>query len=219
MQVDAYDSGGAVSNVQLFLKDTLVRQENFEPWTWNAAGIGQSDALLSGLPTGDYTLRAVATDNSGLQTTVERVISVALLGDFNRDGSVDTADFTVWRDTLGQAVTPFAAADADGSGVIGVEDYALWRANYGQAVGATTLVRSIAPQASRGVTIEAPPAVTAASSVDPDTSDAPIDRPMATATVSIRCCCSKRLTPCWARTRTESTRRQSRTRPTKIDQR
>ncbi len=54
-----------------------------------------------------------------------------LLGDYNRDGSVDAADFTVWRDTLGTTTTSFSAADGNGNGVIDQGDYAAWRANFG----------------------------------------------------------------------------------------
>ncbi|MEN1679616.1 MAG: hypothetical protein AAGJ46_08480 [Planctomycetota bacterium] len=52
-------------------------------------------------------------------------------GDFNNDGSVDAADFTVWRDTLNDIVTPGTGADADESGVIDLGDHQAWAANFG----------------------------------------------------------------------------------------
>jgi hypothetical protein len=55
-----------------------------------------------------------------------------LQGDFNLDGIVNAADYTVWRDALGQTgVTPFSGADANGDGVIDSTDYQLWKANFG----------------------------------------------------------------------------------------
>lgn len=57
-------------------------------------------------------------------------------GDFNRDGLVDAADYTVYRDTLGQVVSPLSGADADGSGLVDAADRSIWLATYGQ----TTLV-------------------------------------------------------------------------------
>ncbi|MEO1495774.1 MAG: family 16 glycosylhydrolase [Planctomycetota bacterium] len=48
----------------------------------------------------------------------------ALDGDFNFDGRVDAADYTVWRDTLGSPHQ--LAADADRNGVVEVADYAWW---------------------------------------------------------------------------------------------
>jgi hypothetical protein len=52
-------------------------------------------------------------------------------GDYNNDGSVDAADYAMWRNSLGLSVTPLAGADGDGSGVVDAGDYAVWRANFG----------------------------------------------------------------------------------------
>ena len=57
-----------------------------------------------------------------------------LLGDYNLDGIVDAADYTVWRDTLGQSAMPFSGADGDGSGVIDQPDYDVWKADFGNTL-------------------------------------------------------------------------------------
>lgn len=54
-----------------------------------------------------------------------------LPGDYNGDGSIDAADYTVWRDTLGS--TTELAADGDGDLTIGAGDYNLWRNAFGSA--------------------------------------------------------------------------------------
>jgi hypothetical protein len=46
--------------------------------------------------------------------------ATALPGDFNRDGRVDAADYTVWRDGLGTKYGP--------------DDYTLWKSHFGQSV-------------------------------------------------------------------------------------
>ena len=69
-----------------------------------------------------------------------------LPGDFNGDGVVDAADYTVWRDNLGQSVLAFTGADADGDARITQIDYQLWVANYG-AMGANPLVAVPEPNA------------------------------------------------------------------------
>lgn len=130
VQVDAYDSGGSISNVQLFLNDQLVRQDDSNPYTWNTPS--QDDPLLDDLPSGSYTLRAVATDNTGATTSTTRVITVGVEGDYNRDGVVNIADYTLWRDTLGQTPDRFAGADGDGSGEVDAEDYNVWKTNFGR---------------------------------------------------------------------------------------
>jgi hypothetical protein len=55
----------------------------------------------------------------------------ALLGDYNRDGMVNSSDYVAWRNTLGANVTRYAGADGDGSGKIDQGDYAKWRAGFG----------------------------------------------------------------------------------------
>ena len=59
----------------------------------------------------------------------------ALPGDYNLDGVVDAADYTVWRDTLGTGgLMPYEGADGSGNGVIGPEDYLIWKSQYGQTL-------------------------------------------------------------------------------------
>jgi hypothetical protein len=52
-------------------------------------------------------------------------------GDYNNNGIVDAADYTVWRDTLGQTGEGLDA-DYDKSNSIDGLDYAAWQQHYGQ---------------------------------------------------------------------------------------
>lgn len=59
----------------------------------------------------------------------------ALFGDYNQNGTVDAADYTLWRDTFGlSGLAAFSGADGDGNGVIGPGDYNVWRAHFGQSL-------------------------------------------------------------------------------------
>ena len=53
-----------------------------------------------------------------------------LPGNFNGDGIVDAADYTVWRDHLGEANEGFLNGNGDGLNGINQDDYALWKANF-----------------------------------------------------------------------------------------
>jgi hypothetical protein len=59
-------------------------------------------------------------------------------GDYNGNGTVDAADYVVWRDTLGQNVTAGQGADGDGSSVIDTGDYNYWMARFGNVIPAAT---------------------------------------------------------------------------------
>lgn len=52
-------------------------------------------------------------------------------GDFNDDGTVDIADYTVWRDNLGAADESALNGNGTGDGVIDESDYALWQTFFG----------------------------------------------------------------------------------------
>lgn len=61
------------------------------------------------------------------------VLSAGLQGDYNRNGTVDAADYTVWRDTLGSTID--LRADGNANQMIDVGDYTAWKTNYGNTSG------------------------------------------------------------------------------------
>jgi len=56
-------------------------------------------------------------------------------GDYNGDGTIDAADYVVWRTTLDQPAVPAGSgADGDGDGTIDADDYDFWAARFGDIV-------------------------------------------------------------------------------------
>jgi hypothetical protein len=72
-----------------------------------------------------------------------------LPGDFNSDGVVDAADYTVWRDNLGSTSADGpVAGDADGNRLVNDADYRLWRLHFGLAAPAAALgATQVVPEA------------------------------------------------------------------------
>jgi hypothetical protein len=60
-----------------------------------------------------------------------------LVGDYNADGAVNAADYTVWRDTLNG--TTSVAADGTQNGRVDQADYTLWVSRYGNRANATAV--------------------------------------------------------------------------------
>jgi T5SS/PEP-CTERM-associated repeat protein len=114
-----YDQLLVAGNIKLngTLEVSLV--SSFSPAFGNSFNILDWDGTLTGqyanvnLPTIGGSL---GWDTSQLYTT--GVLSVILLGDYNKNGTVDAADYVVWRKT-------------DGSPA----GYNLWRANFGRTAG------------------------------------------------------------------------------------
>ena len=55
-----------------------------------------------------------------------------LPGDFNDDGIVDTADFTVWRDNLNAPDESSLNGNGSGQNGVDISDLVLWQSNFGQ---------------------------------------------------------------------------------------
>ncbi len=64
-------------------------------------------------------------------------------GDYNGDGMVNLADYTVWRDNLGATNASLAEGDGNGDGSVTAADYQVWKSQFGQAA-ANGLGQSVA---------------------------------------------------------------------------
>jgi hypothetical protein len=75
-------------------------------------------AFRYGVGVEDFSVAATAMNNAA-----------GVVGDYNGNGIVDAADYTVWRDTLGS--TTSLAADGSGNHVVDLADYSVWKTNFG----------------------------------------------------------------------------------------
>ncbi|QDU54823.1 PEP-CTERM sorting domain-containing protein [Aeoliella mucimassa] len=121
----------------------------------NESPIGFIDGPSTSFGDADIAAYEAATDLPSLEQPGTAYIdnfrireSNLLPGDFNADGSVDLADYTVWRDHLG-AADELAIANA-GDGLLGVDtnDYLLWKSNFGTTLTAGSLHSVTVPEPS-----------------------------------------------------------------------
>ncbi|HEY4234115.1 MAG TPA: PEP-CTERM sorting domain-containing protein [Lacipirellulaceae bacterium] len=59
----------------------------------------------------------------------------APVGDYNNNGIVDAADYTVWRDHLGQSGATLANRDPSVTGLVKAADYTSWVNHFGNGAG------------------------------------------------------------------------------------
>jgi hypothetical protein len=70
-------------------------------------------------------------------------------GDYNGNGEVDAADYTVWRDALTQSVTAGEGADGNANGTIDPADYDFWQARFGNVVPGSSGAASVPEPTAR----------------------------------------------------------------------
>ncbi len=122
LQVLPVDLGGGSYVPQLGDEFALVASQN------GFAGMFTSFDL----PTlGSGLEWALMTDDMLLSLAVVEA-TAGLAGDYNNDGMVDAADYTVWRNSLGSG-TPLLNETAS-LGTVDQEDYAAWKANFGASL-------------------------------------------------------------------------------------
>lgn len=108
-----------------FSIDALVTADVNRDWEFNTGDIAPFLALFD-----DPTDANQIFLDAGL----------TVLGDYNGDGEVNAADYTVWADNFGSMID--LDADGNGNGVIDAADYTIWADNFGT---------SIVPSGSAGI--------------------------------------------------------------------
>jgi hypothetical protein len=70
-----------------------------------------------------------------------------VLGDYNRNGVVDAADYVVWRNTSGQTGSGLPA-DGDQNNSVGNSDYSIWRSRFGSSTASASAAAQNVPEPS-----------------------------------------------------------------------
>lgn len=105
-------------------------------------GPGNSfNILTAGAITGTFaaTLPKISAGlvwNVSVSSTALTLTVVA--ADYNHNGIVDAADYSVWRDNMGKTVTAYTNGDGDGNGMVNQNDYTIWKNNFGETAGGSS---------------------------------------------------------------------------------
>ena len=125
-------AGGASANelAELFLSGSST----FDPAESHSIGAAYNPAVFGGT-NGDLVFQFHLTSGERLYGPVSYVTSGAVAGDYNQDGVVNAADYTVWRDHLGQNTTLPNTNPADTDGVVTQAEYTFWKSRFGATSG------------------------------------------------------------------------------------
>jgi hypothetical protein len=114
--------GGDVSKVEAI--DAVMFLGNFGG---DVAGPG--NLLMDNAMVEVFKNAAAVTPLSNPNPTLSEIVGVP--GDYNNNGKVDAADYTVWRDHLGQAIALTNEDPSTTPGTVTQEDYTFWKNHFG----------------------------------------------------------------------------------------
>jgi hypothetical protein len=104
------------------------------PLTPNAGGF---NSLRIGGPSGLTSIESPADNEAIFDNIKLALVDVVMPGnqpDFNGNGTVDAADYVLWRNNQGlMGGATFAQGDANSDGNVDSADYGLWRAGFGMS--------------------------------------------------------------------------------------
>jgi hypothetical protein len=139
VQIDDYscqEVGADVCSVD------LVRHDRPSEFPLGGDHTGRFDKSISTMVEsgGFYSVRFTLYDFEDIQTCWSisdfRVTNVAvatpLFADFNDDGVVDAADYTLWRNNLYNEGAAYITGDANGDGIVNAIDYQRWKSEFGK---------------------------------------------------------------------------------------
>jgi hypothetical protein len=72
--------------------------------------------------------------------------SGGVFGDYNNDGIVNLADYTVWRDNLGASITLPGEDPSQTPGQVTAADYTVWKNNFGQSASLAGVGTATVPE-------------------------------------------------------------------------
>jgi hypothetical protein len=128
VQVDASNvPTGVYSHIGSFFDTTPASSS----WTYDQLGFQLFGSSFTG---------SIIVDN----VDVSFLDAAPLPGDYSGDDVVDAADYTIWRDMLGQTGSGLAA-DGNNDTVVDDLDYNIWKSNFGTILGGGSGLSSLAP--------------------------------------------------------------------------
>lgn len=118
-------------------------------FVWSPAGVRLADIPVPQDPTNakfggadGRTLYITAGGNNAASLYgIALHVPAPALGDYDGDGTVTAADYTVWRDTLG--ATENLAADGDGNRVIDESDFGFWQTKFADTLAGVAVGHSV----------------------------------------------------------------------------
>jgi hypothetical protein len=143
---------GMENGTQITVPTTAFTADGLQGWTHIGstlvgfdlfANMSQASFGSSGfsvpIPSGSYSFWLQQRDGFDTDYRFDFIVTPQPTGDYNGNHTVDAADYTIWRDSLGQTIPAGSGADGNDSGTVDAADYTFWANHFGVvAPGAAT---------------------------------------------------------------------------------
>ncbi len=114
---------------------------------WSDGDSSTLDVSVGIMHNGVYTgIEGPGTGTDVVLIGLDSTIVEGLYGDYNDDGVIDAADYTVWRDVMTAGGTELTNDSTPGT--VDESDFAYWKAHYGETAGAGALAMAAVPEPS-----------------------------------------------------------------------
>lgn len=117
----------------------------------NGLGVAEAISDFQLLQPGSYFAKVAGSANAvqfyTLSILVESIVNESA-GDFNADGEIDAADYTLWRDHVGEADETSIQQNGDGLNGVDDADYAIWMERFGMTGGQAGASALLVPEPS-----------------------------------------------------------------------
>jgi cyclophilin family peptidyl-prolyl cis-trans isomerase len=121
-----YDRLAVTGSAQLSGTLDVVFLNQYLPKGGDAFAVLTASAI-----SGDFTTYDLPTLYESAYWIIDKTSTAITLrvagGDYDHNGTVQVADYNLWKSTFGTSVTGFSGADGNGDGRVDAADYVIWR--------------------------------------------------------------------------------------------
>lgn len=124
---------------------TFAERQSFNEM-FGTIGSGVNDIIPTGF---QFYINKTGGPAFAVDISIDNVrFGMTVAGDYNGNGIVDAADYTIWRDTLNSTTDLRANGDDTGTsmGVIDQADYAFWKSRFGATSGSGSVSSVSTPE-------------------------------------------------------------------------
>jgi hypothetical protein len=107
----------------------------YDGGSWNGRPPGMASRTLADGSWDSWTFTPMFDFTAFAENPEAAPAPGGLPGDYNQNGTVDAADYAVWRDAMAASLSTLANRHPNNSSLVGEDDFLYWRDHFGESMG------------------------------------------------------------------------------------